>query len=67
MTGFNTIKRFFNDDSGATAIEYGLIGALVSVFAITALGAMGDSLDQLFTTVSGELDTAVAGVGTTGP
>ena len=59
----NLIKSFFVEDDGATAIEYGLIAALVSVAAITALGAMGDSLDSLFTTVSGELDTAVGGVG----
>ena len=57
------IKSFFAEEDGATAIEYGLIAALVSVAAITALGAMGDSLDTLFTTVSGELDTAVGGVG----
>jgi pilus assembly protein Flp/PilA len=35
---------FLKDDSGATAIEYGLIAALVSVAAIGALTAMGDSL-----------------------
>jgi len=52
MTGFATLKRFFKDDSGATAIEYGLIAALVSVFAITALGAMGDSLAAVFETSS---------------
>jgi pilus assembly protein Flp/PilA len=50
MTGFATLKRFFKDDSGATAIEYGLIAALVSVFAITALSAMGDSLAAVFDT-----------------
>ena len=50
MTRFATIKRFLDDDSGATAIEYGLIAALVSVFAITALSAMGDSLAAVFDT-----------------
>ncbi len=50
---------FLKDDSGATAIEYGLIAALVSVAAITALGAMGDSLVDIFTVVSGELDDAI--------
>ncbi len=50
---------FLKDDSGATAIEYGLIAALVSVAAITALSAMGDSLVTIFEEVSTELDSAV--------
>ncbi|CCQ73547.1 Flp family type IVb pilin [Magnetospira sp. QH-2] len=58
-----TLKQFFNDDSGATAIEYGLIAALVSVAAIGALTAMGGSLTQMFTAVSTELQTAVGGGG----
>ena len=52
------IREFLNDESGATAIEYGLIAALVSVAAITALSAMGDSLSAMFNAVSSELDTA---------
>ncbi len=52
---------FLKDDSGATAIEYGLIAALVSVAAITALSAMGASLVDIFTVVSDELQTAVSG------
>ena len=52
------IKQFVEDESGATAIEYGLIAALVSVAAITALSAMGDSLSAMFTAVSSELDGA---------
>ena len=59
------IKTFIRDESGATAIEYGLIAALVSVAAIGALGAMGDSLEGMFTTVSGELDTAASSTGGT--
>ncbi|MFD2207242.1 Flp family type IVb pilin [Kiloniella antarctica] len=54
------IKSFITDDSGATAIEYGLIAALVSVAAITALGSMGDSLVAIFGKVDTELTTAVA-------
>ncbi len=42
--------RFTKDDSGATAIEYGLIAALVSVADIGALTAMGNSLSTMFTT-----------------
>jgi pilus assembly protein Flp/PilA len=54
-------KNFVEDDSGATAIEYGLIAALVSVAAIGALTAMGQSLSAMFTTVSTALSTAVSG------
>ncbi len=62
----NKLISFVNDESGATAIEYGLIAALVSVAAIGALQAMGGSLEQIFTNVSGTLDSAVTG-GTTDP
>ncbi len=52
------IKQFATDESGATAIEYGLIAALVSVAAIGALTAMGGSLDGIFDFVSGILGDA---------
>ncbi|MCH7692105.1 MAG: Flp family type IVb pilin [Proteobacteria bacterium] len=55
------LKKFRKDESGATAIEYGLIAALVSVAAIGALTAMGNSLNQMFTTVSSALSAAVGG------
>ncbi|NQU71182.1 MAG: Flp family type IVb pilin [Rhodospirillales bacterium] len=54
-----TFKNFINDESGATAIEYGLIAALVSVAAVGALSAMGTSLTGIFNFVSGELANAV--------
>ena len=53
------LHEFSQNESGATAIEYGLIAALVSVAGITALQAMGDSLEEMFETVSTELDNAV--------
>ena len=56
---FGNIKNLLTDESGATAIEYGLIAALVSVAAISALTAMGSSLDSMFTSVSNKLDEAV--------
>lgn len=59
----STIKAFVADESGATAIEYGLIAALVSVAAIAALGALGTSLSQLFSMVAGQLDSAVQAAG----
>jgi pilus assembly protein Flp/PilA len=43
------------DESGATAIEYGLIAALVAVVLVTALGAMGNKLSGTFTKVSAAL------------
>jgi pilus assembly protein Flp/PilA len=61
---FGNIKTLLKDESGATAIEYGLIAALVSVAAIGALTAMGTSLRTMFNTVSNELGTAVNQSGT---
>ena len=55
----NTITRFLNDESGATAIEYGLIAALISVGIIAAATALGGSLQNLFFGISNELNTAV--------
>jgi pilus assembly protein Flp/PilA len=55
------VIRFARDEDGATAIEYGLIAALVSVAAIGALTAMGNSLSTMFNTVSTALSTAVSG------
>ena len=49
------VTRFLNDESGATAIEYGLIAALVAVVLVTALTAMGTKLSSTFTAVSAAL------------
>ena len=57
------LKELIADESGATAIEYGLIAALVSVAAIAALQALGGSLNSIFGTVSTTLDAADASVG----
>ena len=54
----NIIARFANDESGATAIEYGLIAALIAVGIIAAATTLGGSLSSLFTRISGHLDTA---------
>jgi pilus assembly protein Flp/PilA len=51
-------NRFIKDESGATAIEYGLIAALIAVAIITALNLVSDQLDALFGRVSTELATA---------
>ncbi len=57
---FFKFRRFLKNKSGATAIEYGLIAALVSVAAVVALQSLGTSLNSMFNTVSQELDAAVA-------
>ncbi len=54
----NLVTRFASDESGATAIEYGLIAALIAVGIIAAATALGGSLSSLFTRISGKLDTA---------
>jgi pilus assembly protein Flp/PilA len=48
----NLISRFVRDESGATAIEYGLIAALIAVVIITAVQLVGTNLQTTFTSVS---------------
>ena len=50
------IARFMKDESGATAIEYGLIAALISVAIIGGASVLGDELDGQFREISKELD-----------
>jgi pilus assembly protein Flp/PilA len=50
-----TIARFIKNDSGATAIEYGLIAALIAVVIIGAVTVVGTSLSATFTTLSSNL------------
>lgn len=56
-----TIRSFFADESGATAIEYGLIAALISVAAIIAMTLLGNNLNLIFNTVSDSLGDAANG------
>ncbi|MEL6287786.1 MAG: Flp family type IVb pilin [Pseudomonadota bacterium] len=53
----NLVARFRNDESGATAIEYGLIAAIIGVGIIVTVNLVSDGLDTTFTTVSTELGT----------
>ena len=55
-----SLRCFAKDESGATAIEYGLIAALISVAAIAALTSVGSSLNSMFGTVASALDTATS-------
>ncbi len=59
-----TFKKLIRDESGATAIEYGLIAALVAVAAITGMTALGTSLEGIFQGISGQLNSAGTGTGT---
>ncbi len=50
------IRNFAKDDSGATAIEYGLIAALIAVAALAAMRGLGTSLNGVFTDVNSNLN-----------
>jgi pilus assembly protein Flp/PilA len=49
---YKLFRRFFLDDSGATAIEYGLIAALIAVVIIGAVTAVGTNLSNTFNNIS---------------
>jgi pilus assembly protein Flp/PilA len=51
----NLIVRFLNDDSGATAIEYGLIAAGISIAIIAAVNGLGTNLNAKFTSINSSL------------
>ena len=52
---FATLVKLWNNEDGATAIEYGLIAALIAVAAIVAMQAVGTSLTSTFNTVASDL------------
>jgi pilus assembly protein Flp/PilA len=54
----NSLKLFANDESGATAIEYGLIAAGISVAIIVVVNTLGSQLKSTFTNISSQLATA---------
>ncbi|MHB2166639.1 Flp family type IVb pilin [Alsobacter sp. R-9] len=51
-------SRFMNDESGATAIEYGLIAAIIAVGLISALGTLKGNLSQTFTNIGNAVKSA---------
>jgi pilus assembly protein Flp/PilA len=51
----NVLVRFLNDESGATAIEYSLIAAGISIAIIAAVNGVGTTLNAKFTTISTSL------------
>jgi pilus assembly protein Flp/PilA len=54
------LRKFLRDESGATAIEYGLIAACISIAIIVIAGQLGTTLNTTFTTIKTDLDTANA-------
>jgi pilus assembly protein Flp/PilA len=60
----NLIKNFVNDESGATAIEYGLIAALIAVAMIAGATQLGQSIDDKFKDVAVTLNTVSESAGT---
>ncbi len=52
------LNKLIRDEAGATAIEYGLIAALIAVAAITAMTAVGGEVSDTFNTVDTKLDAA---------
>ena len=54
------IRKLIKDKKGATAIEYGLIAALIAVAAITAMTSLGENLTATFETVGDSMATEAA-------
>ena len=54
-------KSFLYDESGATAIEYGLIGTLISIAIIVGATSLGSTLNAKFDGVATSVDTAITG------
>lgn len=52
------IIRFLRDESGATAIEYGLLAALIAVAIITAVTTLGNNLEDKFNEIASAIDNA---------
>jgi pilus assembly protein Flp/PilA len=51
------IKKLFKNEEGATAIEYGLIAALIAVAAIAAMSSLGGNLSNTFNKVNNQMST----------
>jgi pilus assembly protein Flp/PilA len=58
------LLSFLKEEDGVTAIEYGLIAALISVVIIAAFGLLSESLENIFTVISDTLSEAADAMGT---
>jgi pilus assembly protein Flp/PilA len=54
------MRKFLKNNKGATAIEYGLIAALIAIAAITAMGSLGKKLNNTFTNVTTAMSSTVS-------
>ncbi len=54
------ISRFYKDESGATAIEYGLIAALIALAIMVGAGALGNALNNKFNDIATAVETGKA-------
>jgi len=59
MEALQTLYKFANDDDGVTAIEYGLIAALIAVFIIASVTIVGTSLAAVYTAISTAVTAAL--------
>ncbi len=57
---FRLLRKFRKDQCGATAIEYGLIAAIISIAGVVSFIAMGDSLNRIFDKISTTIDSNAA-------
>lgn len=57
---FRLLRKLRKDQCGATAIEYGLIAAIISIAAVVSFNSMGDSLNRIFDTISTAIDSNAA-------
>jgi pilus assembly protein Flp/PilA len=55
MKVVSVLLRLMRNEEGATAIEYGLIAALIAVAAVTVMGTVGTNLSSTFNTIAGDL------------
>lgn len=53
-----SVRNFLHQEAGTTAVEYGLIAALISIAAIVAMGAVGNEVDSMFNTVADNMESA---------
>ena len=56
------MQNFLNDESGATAVEYGLLAALIAGVIIAAVTTVGTDLSALFTKIGGKLTAATSSI-----
>jgi pilus assembly protein Flp/PilA len=63
MSIVQVIKRFLQEEDGVTAIEYGLLAALIAVAIIVSAGLVGTNLDAVFDYIQGKLAGAIPAAG----